>query len=68
MPIETGPPYEYDLEGGEAADGPQLDQDWIDSVIGREDAEPAPQPTDSPPRDDPEPATADAAILPTEEQ
>ena len=37
MPIETGPPYEYDLEGGEAADGPaQLDQDWIDSVLGRE--------------------------------
>ena len=53
MPIETGPPYEYDLEGGEAADGPeQLDQDWIDSVLGREgsggDESPAPSQNSSP--------------------
>ena len=41
MPIETGRGIEYDMEGGQAADGPpdgppQLDQDWIDSVLGRE--------------------------------
>jgi len=40
MPIETGQGLEYDLEGGQAEDGPpQLDQDWIDSVLGRGETE-----------------------------
>lgn len=40
MPIETGQGLEYDLEGGQAEDGPpQLDQDWIDSVLGRSEEE-----------------------------
>ncbi len=40
MPIETGQGLEYDLEGGQAEDGPpQLDQDWIDSVLGRDEDE-----------------------------
>ncbi|WP_430416963.1 transglycosylase domain-containing protein [Parasphingorhabdus sp.] len=52
MPLETGGGIEYDMEGGEAANGPQLDQDWIDSVLGR-DADPAPPSPD--PRPDQEP-------------
>lgn len=36
MPIETGQGLEYDMEGGQApGDPPQMDQDWIDSVLGR---------------------------------
>ena len=42
MPIETGRGIEFDLEGGEAADNPRLDQEWIDSVLGR-GADPAPR-------------------------
>ncbi|WP_109356034.1 transglycosylase domain-containing protein [Sphingorhabdus sp. EL138] len=57
MPIETGQGLEYDLEGGQAEDGPpQLDQDWIDSVLGRgeeEDSTPAGEP-DDPPADRPD--------------
>lgn len=65
MPIETGRGLEYDMEGGQAADGPpdapeQLDQDWIDSVLGRgeqpEDEAPAPAPD--------EPGNPEARILP----
>jgi penicillin-binding protein 1A len=49
MPFETGRGIEYDMEGGQAADGPpdappQLDQDWIDSVLGRDE-----QPTEDEP-------------------
>ena len=44
MPIETGRGVEYDMEGGDAADGPpQLDQEWIDEVLGRQ-ARPTPRP------------------------
>ena len=45
MPLETGQGVEYDMEDGEAADGPpQLDQEWIDSVLGRKDKPAAPKP------------------------
>ncbi|WP_108811531.1 PBP1A family penicillin-binding protein [Sphingorhabdus sp. Alg231-15] len=57
MPIETGQGLEYDLEGGQAEDGPpQLDQDWIDSVLGRgeDETEQAEQrEDDDPPADRP---------------
>ncbi|MEP3225257.1 MAG: PBP1A family penicillin-binding protein [Parasphingorhabdus sp.] len=69
MPIETGQGLEYDLEGGQAADGPpQLDQDWIDSVLGRneEEAQPAPAPSDEAPSED-EPQ-APVSILPKPEE
>lgn len=61
MPIETGGGLEYDLEGGEAADTPELDQDWIDSVLGRGEAANDPQSPDNDnqqPEPRPEPATA----------
>lgn len=48
MPLETDDGFEYDMEGGEAADGPQLDQDWIDSVLGR-DENPSPSNSDTRP-------------------
>ena len=64
MPIETGQGLEYDLEGGQAEDGPpQLDQDWIDSVLGRGETE-AEKPDDEkndPPTDRPD---APVSILP----
>lgn len=64
MPIETGQGLEYDLEGGQAADGPpQLDQDWIDSVLGRGETE-VEKPEDErndPPADSP---NAPVSILP----
>ncbi|QJB69654.1 transglycosylase domain-containing protein [Parasphingorhabdus halotolerans] len=79
MPIESGPPYEYDLEGGDAANDPQqLDQEWIDSVLGRSDnpaakkppakpsAKPAVPPADKPKPTRPartEPAVGPAAPL-----
>lgn len=64
MPIETGGGIEYDLEGGEAADTPELDQDWIDSVLGRGEAANDPQSADNDeqlPEPGPEPATAGQA-------
>lgn len=64
MPIETGQGLEYDMEGGQAEDGPpQLDQDWIDSVLGREE-DGTPQPPanqEDQPADRPEPPVS---ILP----
>ncbi|MEH6757125.1 MAG: PBP1A family penicillin-binding protein [Parasphingorhabdus sp.] len=58
MPIETGKGLEYDLEGGQADDGsPQLDQEWIDSVLGRGEkpAAKAPSPNQNrPPVDKPQ--------------
>ncbi len=64
MPIETGQGLEYDLEGGQAEDGPpQLDQDWIDSVLGRDETE-AKKPENEkndPPADSP---NAPVSILP----
>ena len=52
MPLETGQGIEYDMEDGDASDGPpQLDQEWIDSVLGRgeETAKPKPaMPDDTP--------------------
>ena len=71
MPIETGRGIEYDLEGGEASDSPRLDQDWIDSVLGRgEDPaprkpEPAPvkKPKPQPPQNQPESLLPEAARL-----
>jgi penicillin-binding protein 1A len=69
MPIETGSGFEYDLEDGEAADSPRLDQDWIDSVLGRgEDPgprkpDPAPvrKPKPQPPQNPPESLLPEAA-------
>ena len=55
MPIETGRGIEYDMEDGEAADTPQLDQDWIDSVLGR-GGDPAPRKPETAPAKKPEPA------------
>ena len=54
MPIETGRGIEYDLEGGEAADGPRLDQEWIDSVLGR-GGDPAPRKPEPAPVKKPKP-------------
>ncbi len=71
MPIETGGGIEYDLEGGEAADTPELDQDWIDSVLGRGEAanDPEPPANDNPqPEPRPDPATATQAPRPSNEQ
>ena len=76
MPIESGPPYEYDLEGGDAGAGPeQLDQEWIDSVLGRGDNPPAKKPPPKPsakpaipPADKPKPARparTETAVVPT---
>ncbi len=67
MPIESGEGLEYDLEGGQAEDGPpQLDQGWIDSVLGRgeEDAPKKPaQNQNIPPADEPsEPARPNAPV------
>ena len=60
MPLETGGGIEYDLEDGEAADGPeQLDQDWIDSVLGRGDEDRKP-PSDRPDQ----PGAPEAAVPP----
>ena len=71
MPIETGQGLEYDMEGGQAEDGlPQLDQEWIDSVLGRgEKTRPQtpPQNQIKPPADNPQAPTNPAApvsILP----
>jgi penicillin-binding protein 1A len=69
MPIETGRGIEYDMEGGEAADGPRLDQEWIDSVVGRSGGstarkpEPAPvkKPKPLPPQKKPESLLPEAA-------
>jgi penicillin-binding protein 1A len=48
MPIESAP-FEYDTDGrGEGANEPQLDQEWIDSVIGRKES-PA-KPMQTPPK------------------
>ncbi len=67
MPIESGQGLEYDLEGGQAEDGPpQLDQGWIDSVLGRgeEDAPKKPaQNQNIPPADEPsEPVRPNAPV------
>ncbi|QTD54754.1 transglycosylase domain-containing protein [Parasphingorhabdus cellanae] len=76
MPIESGQGFEYDLEGGQAEDDPpQLDQGWIDSVLGRGEPDEPRQPQQSenrPPKDDPRPpARPDAPVSilpkPTEE-
>lgn len=66
MPIETGSGVEYDLEDGEAADAPQLDQDWIDSVIGRGESanDPTSPPADNTPNPAEEPRPPAAASLP----
>ncbi|GAA0476220.1 penicillin-binding protein 1A [Parasphingorhabdus litoris] len=72
MPIETGEGLEYDLEDGEAADSPpQLDQGWIDSVLGRGDDQASatdsrPSEDDSPSDrpQDPERPNAPVSILP----
>lgn len=67
MPIETGQGLEYDMEGGQAEDGPpQLDQDWIDSVLGRgdEEAEKPSEDQDDQPTDGP---NAPVSILPNSE-
>tara|TARA_R110000772_G_scaffold59179_1_gene133990 strand:+ start:1692 stop:3812 length:2121 start_codon:yes stop_codon:yes gene_type:complete len=71
MPIETGQGLEYDMEGGQAEDGlPQLDQEWIDSVLGRgEQTRPQtpPQNQIKPPADKPQAPTkpgAPVSILP----
>ena len=55
MPIETGQGTEYDLEDGEAADNPRLDQEWIDSVLGR-GGDPSPRKPEPGPARKPEPA------------
>jgi len=53
IPIETNEGFQYDLDGndGRPAQQPQLDQDWIDSVIGRGETSP-----EEPPPPPPEPA------------
>lgn len=67
MPIESGQSVEYDLEGGQAEDGPpQLDQGWIDSVLGRGEQKPPEKPAqreNAPPANDPsEPARPNAPV------
>ncbi len=52
MPFETDGGLEYDLEDGQAPEPPRLDQEWIDSVLGRSDRPDEPQPED--PADQPE--------------
>jgi penicillin-binding protein 1A len=54
MPIETGRGIEYNLQDGEAADSPRLDQDWIDSVLGR-GGDPAPRKPEPTPVKKPKP-------------
>ena len=46
MPFETDGELEYDLEDGQAPEPPRLDQEWIDSVLGRGDRSGEPQPDD----------------------
>ena len=64
MPIETGQGLEYDMEGGQApGDPPALDQEWIDSVLGR--AEPEEKAPAAPPPNRPSDANpAPVSILP----
>ncbi|MEP2102770.1 MAG: PBP1A family penicillin-binding protein [Parasphingorhabdus sp.] len=67
MPIETGQGLEYDLEDGQAEDGPpQLDQGWIDSVLGRgeqgEQPETRQSENDSPADEPQTPARPDAPV------
>ncbi|WP_422345249.1 transglycosylase domain-containing protein [Parasphingorhabdus sp.] len=70
MPIETGQGLEYDMEGGEADDGPpQLDQGWIDSVLGRgepDEPEAAPPARKTPPGrpESPDQPNAPVSLLP----
>lgn len=68
MPIETGQGLEYDMEGGQApGDPPVMDQDWIDSVLGRSEVpekKPAEQPKQQPPSQPATPSGAPVSILP----
>ncbi|HEY9090157.1 PBP1A family penicillin-binding protein [Parasphingorhabdus sp.] len=61
MPIETGQGLEYDMEGGQApGDPPAMDQEWIDSVLGRSEPEetaPAAPPPDRPADQSPAPVS-----------
>ncbi|MEW4468570.1 PBP1A family penicillin-binding protein [Parasphingorhabdus sp. JC815] len=64
MPIETGQGLEYDMEGGQApGDPPQLDQEWIDSVLGRSEPSEQKKPADQPNRPAEQPP-APVSILP----
>jgi len=50
IPIETNEGFQYDLDGngGRPAQQPQLDQEWIDSVIGRGETAPEELPPEPP--------------------
>jgi len=65
MPIETGGGFEYDLEDGEAADAPELDQEWIDSVLGRGESANDPEvPANDNPKPEPRPGPETAVPSP----
>ncbi|QIG81708.1 PBP1A family penicillin-binding protein [Sphingosinithalassobacter tenebrarum] len=47
-PIDPGDPY-YDERGGDRTGEEELDQSWIDRMIGRDREDPQPTPTPAPP-------------------